>query len=62
MAPAAYNQKRRSDAEPDALRPPLPRAGAAATGLFLAALALSAATVPLVEPTTASTAQASLER
>lgn len=45
-----------------ALRLPRPLAGAAATGLFLAALALSAATVPLVEPTTASTAQASLER
>lgn len=33
-----------------AVRLPRPRAGAAATGLFLAALALSAATVPLVEP------------
>ncbi|MBE7247856.1 MAG: hypothetical protein INR63_23170 [Actinomycetospora chiangmaiensis] len=46
------------------LRLPRPRAGAAATGLFLAALALSAATVPLVEPadatTSGSTAQASL--
>lgn len=47
-----------------ALRLPRPRAGAAATGLFLAALALSAATVPLVEPADAiasgSTVQASL--
>ena len=34
----------------DALRLPRPRAGAAATGLFLAALALSAATMPLTEP------------
>ncbi|MHB2207305.1 hypothetical protein [Methylobacterium sp. CM6257] len=37
-----------------ALRLPRPRAGAAATGLFLAALALSAATVPLTEPTDAT--------
>ncbi|MGU3667811.1 hypothetical protein ACLBX9_26800 [Methylobacterium sp. A49B] len=47
-----------------ALRLPRPRAGAAATGLFLAALALSAATVPLVEPadatTSGQTAQAAL--
>ena len=45
-----------------ALRLPRPRAGTAATGLFLAALALSAATVPLAEPSAASTAQASLGR
>jgi hypothetical protein len=32
-----------------------PRAGAAATGLFLAGLILSAATVPLVEPADATT-------
>ncbi|GJE51071.1 hypothetical protein GOFOIKOB_4126 [Methylobacterium tardum] len=38
-----------------AVRLPRPRAGAAATGLFLAALALSAATVPLVEPADATT-------
>jgi hypothetical protein len=39
-----------------AVRLPRPRAGAAATGLFLAALALSAATVPLIEPADATTA------
>ena len=38
------------------VRLPRPRAGAAATGLFLAALLLSAATVPLVEPADATTA------
>lgn len=47
-----------------AVRLPRPRAGAAATGLFLAGLILSAATVPLVEPadatTTAPTTQAVL--
>jgi hypothetical protein len=40
-----------------ALRLPRPRAGAAATGLFLAALALSAATVPLIEPADATTSR-----
>lgn len=40
-----------------ALRLPRPRAGAAATGLFLTALALSAATVPLIEPADATTAR-----
>ncbi|MDE4913345.1 hypothetical protein PQI07_21945 [Methylobacterium sp. 092160098-2] len=39
-----------------AVRLPRPRAGAAATGLFLAGLILSAATVPLVEPADATTA------
>ena len=47
-----------------AVRLPRPRAGAAATGLFLAGLILSAATVPLVEPadttTGGGTAQAAL--
>ncbi|MEL6064214.1 hypothetical protein [Methylobacterium sp. DCY52] len=38
------------------LRLPRPRAGAAATGLFLTALALAAATVPLAEPADATTA------
>jgi len=38
-----------------AVRLPRPRAGAAATGLFLAGLILSAATVPLVEPADATT-------
>jgi len=39
-----------------ALRLPRPRAGAAATGLFLTALALAAATMPLSEPADATTA------
>ena len=38
-----------------AVRLPRPRAGADATGLFLAGLILSAATVPLVEPADATT-------
>lgn len=38
------------------LRLPRPRAGAAATGLFLTALALAAATMPLSEPADATTA------
>lgn len=42
------------------VRLPRPRAGTAATGLFLTALVLSAATVPLAEPApaTAGTTQA----
>lgn len=44
-----------------ARRLPRPRAGAAATGLFLTALALAAATVPLAEPADATTAHGSAQ-
>ena len=66
MATTGSTSTRKSDParRRASLHLPRPRAGAAATGLFLTALAFAAATVPLVDPadatTSGSTAQAAL--